>query len=246
MAARSRVLSTLMNGGEYWLARELQPLLGYEKWERFEETIERAEVAIANVGQDADFHISRRREKLEPGPGRPPVDYRLTRFGSSMVTMNGDPRKRAIALGQAYFAAKTYQAELLEKHFLDNPDLIQISLNLAAVPKEIKNTSEYRAQVKQHVKTLSPRYPYLCPSHFLLSDFLKEKGVPITPMVLLHFGKFVAVEFELMKGKKPKKGVRKSKKVDKAGFYAGGDWRVCERAWEKFQGHWSLTRALEA
>ena len=39
------------NGNEYWSARELQGLLGYERWERFDDTIERAKVAIKNTGQ---------------------------------------------------------------------------------------------------------------------------------------------------------------------------------------------------
>lgn len=30
------------HGAEYWSARELQPLLGYTQWRRFEEAIKRA------------------------------------------------------------------------------------------------------------------------------------------------------------------------------------------------------------
>ena len=33
------------NGNEYWLARELMPLLEYSKWERFSNTIENAKIA---------------------------------------------------------------------------------------------------------------------------------------------------------------------------------------------------------
>lgn len=36
-------------GTEYWLARQLQPLLGYSRWQRFEETIERAKQALPEL-----------------------------------------------------------------------------------------------------------------------------------------------------------------------------------------------------
>ena len=33
------------HGAEYWSARDLQPLLGYRQWRRFEEAIKRAKVS---------------------------------------------------------------------------------------------------------------------------------------------------------------------------------------------------------
>ena len=37
---------TREDGSTYWSARELMPYLGYEKWERFAEAIERAGRAV--------------------------------------------------------------------------------------------------------------------------------------------------------------------------------------------------------
>lgn len=96
--------------GEYWSARDLMPLLGYDKWERFEEAIERAMAAITNTGSSADANASRLREasgKTTRG------DFRLTRFGAYMTAMNGDPRKLEVADAQTYFAVKTREAETL-------------------------------------------------------------------------------------------------------------------------------------
>jgi len=45
--------------GEYWSARELQSILGYEKWERFEGSIDRARSAMINTGQDPDANAGK-------------------------------------------------------------------------------------------------------------------------------------------------------------------------------------------
>lgn len=96
--------------GEHWLARKLMPGLGYEKWERFVDSIERAIAAASNSGVDPDQHFSRRRESFgSRGPAA--VDYRLTRYAAYLLAMNGDPRKPEIAAAQTYFAVRTREAE---------------------------------------------------------------------------------------------------------------------------------------
>jgi len=42
---------------EYWLARELQELLGYRNWQNFSKVIEKAIIACENSGQDKDDHF---------------------------------------------------------------------------------------------------------------------------------------------------------------------------------------------
>lgn len=100
--------------GEYWLARDLQPLLGYSKWEDFRNSIERAKVAIANSGQTAELHASERPEAVVTSGNAPNVtrlNYKLTRYGAYMIAMNGDPRKPEVAAAQTYFAVKAREAE---------------------------------------------------------------------------------------------------------------------------------------
>jgi len=46
------------NGIEYWQARELMSLLGYEKWQNAEEVIGRAAKASINSGQAVDNHFT--------------------------------------------------------------------------------------------------------------------------------------------------------------------------------------------
>lgn len=99
------------DSSDYWTGRELMPLLGYDKWERFSGAVDRAVASMVAQGDDPERHISRRRENLGT---KPREDFRLSRFAAYLVAMNGDPRKSAIASAQAYFAVRTREAETSE------------------------------------------------------------------------------------------------------------------------------------
>ena len=43
------------HGAEYWSARELQPLLGYSQWRRFEEAINRAITSCKQSGNEPEY-----------------------------------------------------------------------------------------------------------------------------------------------------------------------------------------------
>jgi len=94
-------------GNEYWSARELMPLLGYSKWQRFEDAIARARLSLAINGSIED-HFSESHESIKrpQGGGCSKKDCKLSRHACYLVAMNGDPRKPEIAAAQAYFAMK--------------------------------------------------------------------------------------------------------------------------------------------
>lgn len=123
--------------GEWWSARELMPLMGYDKWERFVDAIDRARVAASNSGESPDWHASRLREPVATRGNAPDtvrVNYRLTRYGAYLVAMNGDPRKDEIAKAQTYFAFKTRQAETAvpaPRRELSNRDLARMVIEEA-------------------------------------------------------------------------------------------------------------------
>ena len=103
-------------GVEYWLARELQVLLGYAQWRRFEEVIERAKTACANAGQAVEDHFADVGKMVDLGSGstREISDLALTRYACYLIAQNGDPRKEAIAFAMTYFAVQTRKQELIE------------------------------------------------------------------------------------------------------------------------------------
>ena len=105
-------------GEEYWLARELQPILEYARWENFSKAIDRAKKACENTGFDVQDHFRDVTKMVALGSGaeREIDDLMLSRYACYLVVMNGDPNKEVIAVGQTYFAVKTRQQELIENY----------------------------------------------------------------------------------------------------------------------------------
>ena len=110
-----------VDGVECWSARDLQPLLGYSKWENFSKVIEKAKEACRNTGNsDADhFPDVGKMVGIGSGTERKVDDMLLTRYACYLVAQNGDPRKEQIAFAQTYFAIQTRKAELIEQRLLE-------------------------------------------------------------------------------------------------------------------------------
>ena len=102
---------------EYWYARELMPLLGYDRWENFENTVLRAIDSCKTSGVQVFDHFREVTKMVRLGSGsqRPVKDYMLTRYACYLIAQNGDPKKDEIAFAQSYFAVQTRKQELIEE-----------------------------------------------------------------------------------------------------------------------------------
>ena len=106
-------------GNEYWLARELQNILEYTQWRRFENVINKAKFACENSNIKVDDHFANVGKMVDIGSNTKRItkDYRLTRYACYLIAQNGDSRKEVIALAQTYFAIQTRKQELSEKEY---------------------------------------------------------------------------------------------------------------------------------
>src|SRR5260221_10906040 len=85
--------------GEYWLARELMPLLEYVKWQKFTSAIRKASHSITANKQKISDHVLTASDKhvTKQGAVREISDFRLSRYACYLVAMNSDTRKEAVA-----------------------------------------------------------------------------------------------------------------------------------------------------
>ncbi|MCQ2130999.1 MAG: DNA damage-inducible protein D [Bacteroidales bacterium] len=109
------------DGVECWSARELCGLLGYAKWQTFENVLAKAQEACQNAGIQLSDHFTgvSKTIPMPKGASKEVGDYMLTRYACYLVAQNGDPRKPEISFAQNYFAVQTRIAEMVERRVLE-------------------------------------------------------------------------------------------------------------------------------
>ncbi len=132
------------DGIEYWLARELQELLGYSDWRNFSNAINKAKESCQTTGEAVSDHFVdvTKMVKIGSGAERKQEDIMLTRYACYLIAQNGDPKKQQIAFAQSYFAIKTRKQEVLEER-IQLMERLQAREKLAATETELsKNIYE--------------------------------------------------------------------------------------------------------
>lgn len=109
------------DGVECWSARELCGLLGYAKWQTFENVLAKAQEACQNAGIQVSDHFTgvSKTIPMPKGASKDITDFMLTRYACYLVAQNGDPRKPEISFAQNYFAVQTRIAETVERRVLE-------------------------------------------------------------------------------------------------------------------------------
>jgi DNA-damage-inducible protein D len=129
---------------EYWMARDLMPLLGYAGWDKFESVIEKAKVAAKSAGAPADNHFSQTANMVLIGSGarRERGDWYLSRYACYLIAMNADSSKPQVGHAMTYFAGKTRQMERLEKELLEQEERVRLRLRTMANNKRLAGAAK--------------------------------------------------------------------------------------------------------
>ena len=179
------------NGIEFWYARELQLVLDYKEWRKFENVIRKAKEACENSDISAFNHFVGADKMVEIGSGakRKQIDYKLTRYACYLIAQNGDSRKKVIALAQTYFAVQTRKQEISEKEYsmLTEDEKRFYQRNLTRKGNYSLNQAAKNAGVKNFDKFHNSGYKGLYNGE-TADDIAKRKGLRYREDILDNMG----------------------------------------------------------
>ena len=178
-------------GNEYWLARELQNVLEYKRWDKFCNVINNAEKACDNSNYKVFEHFSQvgKTSKMPNGGVKNLLDYKLSRYACYLIVQNADPRKEVVALGQTYFAVQTRRQEVTEMEYsmLTEDEKRFYQRNLTKKGNYSLNQAAKKVGVKNFDKFHNAGYKGLYNGE-TADDIAKRKGLRYREEILDNMG----------------------------------------------------------
>ncbi|MFR2787650.1 MAG: DNA damage-inducible protein D [Clostridia bacterium] len=179
------------NGIEFWYARDLQKVLDYKEWRKFDGVIEKAKKACENSNINSLDHFVGidKTIQMPKGARKGIKDYKLTRYACYLIAQNGDSRKRVVALAQTYFAIQTRKQEISEKEYclLTEEERRFYQRNLTRKGNYSLNQTAKNAGVKNFDKFHNAGYKGLYNGE-TANDIAKRKGLRYREDILDNMG----------------------------------------------------------
>ena len=179
------------DGNEYWYARELQKVLEYTQWRKFNGVINKAINACKTSNYKVSDHFAGAGKMVDIGSNtsRNIEDYKLSRYACYLIAQNGDSRKKVIALAQTYFAIQTRKQELLEKEYnsLTEDEKRFYQRDLTKKGNYSLNQTAKKAGVKNFDKFHNAGYKGLYNGE-IANDIAKRKGLRYREEILDNMG----------------------------------------------------------
>jgi len=209
------------HGYEYWSARELAPLLEYQKWQNFAQVIDKAKQACEKSENHIADHFADVSKMVDIGSGaqRPVADVHLTRYACYLIVQNGDPAKPVIANGQTYFAIQTRRQELEDsQQFSSLPE----DEKRLAIRKELAEHNKYLAAAARDAGVETPLDYAIFQDHGYkglydglgAKDIHARKGLKKSHKILDHMGS-TELAANLFRATQAEEKLRRDKVQDK-------------------------------
>lgn len=217
---------------EFWYARELQSVLNYKEWRKFENVINKAKESCKNSDISVFDHFVDVDKMVQIGSGaeRKQKDYKLTRYACYLIAQNGDTRKKVIALAQTYFAIQTRKQEISEKEYssLTEDEKRFYQRNLTKKGNYSLNQTAKNAGVKNFDKFHNFGYKGLYNGE-TADDIAKRKGLRYREDILDNMGsdELIANLFRISQTeqKLKKDNIQSEKEANKAHYEVGSKIR---------------------
>ena len=218
------------SGIEFWYARELQKVLDYTEWRKFEGVVKKSIKSCENSGIGAFDHFVDADKMVQIGSGakKEIKDYKLTRYACYLIAQNGDSRKKVIALAQTYFAVQTRKQEITEKEYsmLTEDEKRFYQRNLTRKGNYSLNQTAKNARVKNFDKFHNSGYKGLYNGE-TADDIAKRKGLRYREDILDNMGseELAANLFRITESRLKKDNICSEKEANKTHYNIGKNIR---------------------